>query len=385
MTSSEEFVFELCKKSFLPFWSYPCPLGKKGKELCDILIVCQNIVIIISIKDIKVSNNENEEIQYERWKKKAIVSSVDQIYGAERFLETVTEVTLKDKKIKIELPSFENRKIFRIAIAFGGGNRFPLETGEYGKGFVHVFDEESTLTVINELDTIVDFVAYLKAKERFLNKKRILVPREIDFLALYLQTSLEFDFNPDMVVLDNNMWEAYIATVEYKNWQKETLQSYIWDEMVMMLYQRHIKEDNDNSHRDLEIATRLIALEPRINRIELGMLLLDGISRNIRARMVKATPESNHSYVFLKIDCKNWNYRSSELQIRCMIARKENPNADKVVGIAYGRSPEDENMFDIVYFDIPELTKEIDDKIEIAKRELGYFKSPQITNSKELR
>ena len=44
MTPSEKFVSELCEKSFLPFWSFASPLGKKNKELCDVLVVCNNTI-----------------------------------------------------------------------------------------------------------------------------------------------------------------------------------------------------------------------------------------------------------------------------------------------------------------------------------------------------
>lgn len=71
MTPSEKYVSKLCEKSFLPFWSFPSPLGKKRKELCDVLVVCGNDIIIISIKDIKVSEHPDETIQYERWQKKS--------------------------------------------------------------------------------------------------------------------------------------------------------------------------------------------------------------------------------------------------------------------------------------------------------------------------
>jgi len=65
MTTSEKYVSELCEKSFLPFWSYPNPIGKNNKELCDILIVCGDIIIIISVKDIKVSNHVDDIVNYE--------------------------------------------------------------------------------------------------------------------------------------------------------------------------------------------------------------------------------------------------------------------------------------------------------------------------------
>jgi hypothetical protein len=386
MTQSEKFVSELCEKSFLPFWSFPSPLGKKGNELCDVLIICENIIIIISIKDIKITDHIDEGVQYERWQKKAIQSSVDQIYGAERFLKTVNEITLNDKITKIQLPNETDRELFRIAIAFGGQNKFPLETGEFGGGFVHVFDEESTFTVLNELDTITDFVKYLKAKEKLLLNRTIFVPREIDFLALYIGTSFEFDGNPDTVMLDEGLWEHYIESEDYKYWKREIKQSYVWDEIVATLFEIHIKEKKNNSSRpDLERATRLISLEPRINRIELGMMLIDAIKKKLKARMLKALPGSDHSYVFMPLSPKNWKHKEKELELRCLVSRSENRHTKKVIGLAIGRSPENENIFDIVYFDIPELTSEMIEKIESIKQELGFFKNPIIGQSKDMR
>ena len=261
MTPSEKFVSELCEKSFLPFWSFASPLGKKNKELCDVLVVCNNTIVIISIKDIKVSEHTDENIQYERWQKKAILGSIDQISGAERFLKTVSEITLSDKITKIQLPPHSDREIFRIAIAFGGKNEFPLDNGNFGNGFVHVFDEPSTFTVLKELDTITDFVNYLKAKEDFLSNKIVSVPREIDFLALYLTTELKFDFVPDSVILDDGMWEEYIESEEYKYWQREIPLSFICDEIVSHLHKIHIiDKGNSEMMSDLERATRIITL-----------------------------------------------------------------------------------------------------------------------------
>jgi hypothetical protein len=386
MTPSEKFVSELCEKSFLPFWSFASPLGKKDKELCDVLVVCNNTIVIISIKDIKVSEHSDENIQYERWQKKAILGSIDQINGAERFLKTVNEITLSDKITKIQLPPHSDREIFRIAIAFGGKNEFPLDNGNFGNGFVHVFDEPSTFTVLKELDTITDFVNYLKAKENFLSNKIVSVPREIDFLALYLTTELKFDFVPDSVILDDGMWEEYIESEEYKYWQREIPQSFIWDEIVSHLHKIHIVDKgNSEMMSDLERATRIITLEPRINRIELGMTFIDAIQKKLKGRMLPPYKDSDHSYVFMPLSPKNWENKEKELQLRCLIARMENKNAPKVIGIAIGESPEKEHIFDIAYFDIPELNDEMLEKIAEAKEELGYFKNPVISRSKDMR
>lgn len=386
MTPSEKFVSELCKKSFLPFWSFLSPLGKKNNELCDVLVVCGNSIIIISIKDIQVTSHSDENIQFERWRKKAILSSIDQIYGAESFIKKVNEIILSDKITKIKLPKHTDREIFRIAIAFGGKNDYPLNSGSFGGGFVHVFDEQSTFTVLNELDTITDFVNYLKAKEKFLSNKIVSVSREVDFLAFYIDTSLELDFAPNYIVLENGLWEDYIESDEYKDWQEEIQQSYIWDEIVSHLHKIHILEKgNSEMMSDLEIATRIITMEPRINRIELGMVFIDTVKKKLRGRMIQPIKDSDHSYVIMPLSNKNWEGKEKELQLRCLIARKENINTPKVIGIAIGKSPQNEHIFDIAYFDIPELNDEMLEKIEFAKQELGYFKNPIISRSKDMR
>lgn len=319
-------------------------------------------------------------------KKKAISSSIDQIYGAERFLQTVDEIIIKDRKTIVKLPTKEERSIYRIAIAFGRKENFPLETGDFGNGFVHVFDEESTSTVLNELDTFPDFINYLKAKEKLLAGRKIIIPKEVDFLALYIQTSLEFEINPDYVVIDNDLWFKYIKSNEYKEWQKEIQQSYIWDKLVTQLYKIHIEGKSGIANREeLEIATRIINLESRINRIELGMLLHDALqNKKMKARMVRI-PDGSYTYVLMPLSDKNWNGKESELQLRCAIARCYNPTATKVIGLAIGESPEGEFMFDIAYLNIPELNDEFIRRVEDAKNELGFFKNPVISNSKDMR
>ena len=61
----------------------------------------------------------------------------------------------------------------------------------------------------------------------------------------------------------------------------------------------------------------------------------------------------------MSLSSKNWQSNEKELQLRCLIARMENKNPPKVIGIAIGESPEKEHIFNIAYFDIPELNDEM--------------------------
>lgn len=386
MTPSERYVASLCQKSFLPFWNFPNPVGKKNKELCDVLVVCGNYVIIISVKDIRMSNHSDENVRYERWVKKAIEDSAKQIYGAERFLKTVNEVYAKNRTNKISLPPKNERIIFRIAIAFGSDNTLPLPYGDFSQGFVHVFDEESTSILLSELDTITDFTKYLTDKVQFLKGKYFSMPKESDFLAFYIQTGLDIDEKVDSIVSDGGLWDSYIESDEYAEWQELLPQSNIWDYMITQLHHYHISEETTDERRnEFEEAVRVINQESRINRIELGGILDNAIERKLSARMLRPLKDANHCYVFMPLTSKNWEGKEKELELRCIVARMENPNVERVIGIAFGNNGDGQDIYDICAHYIPEMTKEFVARAKEVRDELGYFKNPTISNSKEYR
>lgn len=382
MTPSEKYVSELCGKSFLPFWSFPNPIGKKNKELCDVLVICENIIIIISVKDIKVSNNSDEEINYERWVKKSITDSVKQIYGAERYISFTDEILLKDRKTKIKLPEKSNRVIYRIAIAFGGKPNYSLPNGEFGNGYVSVFDETSTSIILNELDTITDFTDYLSKKEAFLPK--VVAPSETDFLALYLQTDgLNINNVPKNIIFcENDDWKNYVETTKYKRWKEATIVSYIWDFMIQLLFDFHNDyKILDKTRQETEQAIRLINIETRTNRIILGNLLSNAIKEKVRARMLQPLEKSNHSYVFMPIDGRVWNEEvEGELILRCDVARFTFPKIQKVVGIAFGNDINKKFRFNICMIDIPEIDADFVQHVNKIQNELGFFKNTKTRN-----
>lgn len=386
MTPSESYVAGLCEKSFLPFSSFASPLGKKGKELCDVLIVCGNTIILISVKDISLSMHNDRAIVYERWVNQAVHDSVKQIYGAERYLENVDEVLLKGKKSRIKLPKKNDRIIHRIAIAFGSDKDFPLPTGDFGRSYVSVFDEKSTFTILDELDTITDFTNYLIAKEEFEKEKTILIPTEVDFLAFYLLTGLHLDIPTDAVISGEGLWDEYISGKDYAEWKEDIVVSYIWDFMIQQLHRLHINDHTPNARREeLEEAIRTINLEPRLNRIELGSMLESAINDKVQARMLRPLKGSKHAYVFMPLTEKNWDEKEGELELRCMVARHENPTAEKIIGISIGSNGNGDSCFDIFTLVMPEMNETFVKSVKKIKHELGYFTNPRISNGRSLR
>ena len=121
LNETERLVFELCTKSFLSLWSYANPQGKTtGKELCDILVVCEPDIIIFSVKEVAFAEEGDDKVNQARWFKRAIEDSVKQIYGAERWLSSASHVIWKDGTRGLSLPEASGRRVHRVAVALGG-------------------------------------------------------------------------------------------------------------------------------------------------------------------------------------------------------------------------------------------------------------------------
>jgi len=70
---SEERLYDMCLKTFLRMWCYPSPCQADGTELCDVLAVFGNHVILFSDKNggdttgILSKNNKDEDVIWKRW------------------------------------------------------------------------------------------------------------------------------------------------------------------------------------------------------------------------------------------------------------------------------------------------------------------------------
>lgn len=239
MTRSEQLVYELSKNAFLPLWTYPNPQGKdSSKELCDVLVVCQPDIIIISVKDSELKTDGDLEVQRKRWYRYAVEGSIDQIHGAQRRLSTLQDVTTNDGGKPVELGETSQRRIHRVAVAIGSDGKVPLESRDFGKGFVDVFDDAIIFLLLQALDTITDLVEYLSARERlFLEGTSSVVGSETDLLASYLWNNRSFDSlmkqSADVLVI-SGLWSEFANSEEYSAKTNADVPSYIWDRLITL-------------------------------------------------------------------------------------------------------------------------------------------------------
>ncbi len=378
---AEEFVCEVCKHTFLSLWSHPNPLGKSGKELCDVLIVCEPHIIIFSVKEIKVSDSGSLIIDWKRWNRKAVEESSKQIYGAERWLKASTHVIKKDGTQGLALPKKEDQIIHRVVVALGGKNKVPIIYGDFGRGFIHVFDEISFNIILHEQDTITDFIRYLSAKES-LYQSGIDTPflaGEENLLALYIHRGMTFPSDINKIIISEDAWNTLINKPEYKVRKEQDKVSYLWDKLIDDI--GHQIEAGTlalkNAEGNGELILRTMAREDRFGRRILGKSFAEFIhlsaENKIRARMVTSPTEV--LYVFLAVPPSvKRKYRLAELATRCFIARGLNQQIKIVIGIATEQyQPRIEHSFDLYYLYKPDWTEKDQATMELIQKESGFF------------
>lgn len=279
ITDAEKYLNELSEKTFLSLWSYPnlyTDQNKKnetsvGKELCDLLVIFENHIIIFSDKNCnfndipsgKLSDKELD-IKWKRWYKKSIEKSAGQIYKAEDWIRNHSDRIFLDDKCKKRFPfDIANKKdviIHRIVVTHSIADICKKYTGnKYGsffidsniigseqefsigyineyKKFVHILNDFSLNLLMKELDTAPDFINYLTRKEDLFQNVDIIALGEEDMLAQYLSTTddkgIHDFFNKDsfnkdffnkddrkhnLIIFESGAWENINNNPQYLN------------------------------------------------------------------------------------------------------------------------------------------------------------------------
>ena len=379
MTRTEELVFNLCKKTFLSLWSFPNPERKKNKELCDILVVCEPDIIIFSIKEINIKESSDYQTDVDRWLTKAIDASVKQIYGAERFLNNADSFLLCGSDTSMDLPIAKNRRIHRVAVCFGRGDKFPINYGDFGKGFIHVFDEKSVQIVLNELDTIKDFLNYLNAKEKLVQSMRFpLTYGEEDMLAFYISNGFSFPKYGDLLIFEDDLYKGLKNDKSYQNVLSDLKDSYIWDKLIKELITDFNTGNlnNDVTRNEIELTIRQMAREDRNSRKVLGEQFINFIGVNddpkAAARVIRSNENRDVVYLYLLGDYNNRDQRIKELHLRAFVLRAIY-DCKIIVGIATEKYNSKGHSLDFSYSYYPDFSDDLKKEAINIATELGYF------------
>ena len=363
LNRSEQFVFDVCQKSFLSMWSYVNPQGKRpGKELCDILVICDPHVIVISVKECEFKGAEFADTPIEltifdngdadkrpspyevacaRWTRNAVDESIKQVTGAVRILDKASGVLQKNGTPCLPLPPIERRVYHRIAIAIGGKEFVPLTSNVEDGVMVNVWDEVTFGHLLRYLDTISDFTDYLQSKMRFFaSRKRLslVTEGEEDLLAFFLHQNNSFPKEADFISIEGGYWQEFLRSKDYKRKVQADKVSYIWDHLIETVTSGGCVPEFTKSvgEMNVEQALRTMAKESRYDRRNLSKSLqefLQSAKKGVsRARLCRA--QSLTIYVFFVYDRDStMDERQGELYCRCFSSISAVPDAHTVVGI----------------------------------------------------
>lgn len=411
LTASEKILAELCDASFLRLWSYPNLFKKPGKELCDLLVVFGDDVIIFSDKSCAFPKNGNLTLDWVRWYRRSITDSVHQLAQAERWLRSYPDRVFLDAtcttKLPLELPSSSSMRIHHVCIALGATERAEEETGrralkistckreerfaigkiQEANGWVHVFDETNLPLLLRELSTSTDFLEYLRNKEDLFNTGHFgYAESELDLLAYFLWNGRKFPIPAERFKLDPGLWKKVEADAQFLAGREENKISHFWDRLVEYFTDHYLNETletgNDIPIQDYERAIRTMAAESRFQRRVLTKAILERaeLAKNgyVGSILPSLRPETH--YVLLigpgdegKDHASYRKARSEQLYARCIASKAAQPTTRFIVGLGLDASGVKGSSEDLIFLDTTDWTEQRLAEAEKLRQELGYF------------
>lgn len=365
---AEEIVHQLAQKSFLTDWCFLNPKFPDCKELCDLFVVFDDIALIFQIKDLKLHENG-------KYKKSEVEKNLKQIEGARRKLfELKTPIELENIKRREESFDPQNiKEVFLISVLMGEGEYYYSNIEEVKNRKVHTFTRNTIQIILNELDTITDFVTYLREKERFFSQPRSILSlgEEEELLAFYLSNQRSFQRleKNDFLVIEDGCWADLQRKPEFKRRKKEDEISYLWDYLID---QTHMTDSEE-----YEKVARELARSDRFQRRYLSKCLLDAKSmahsKKLRRRMIEG---DGVTYCFFFND--DTSNRIPQLAASCFVARSIAKKHSKVIGIATEEKIQKGASYEFCLIDIPEWTEKLQKEAEELQEEGDIFKKPNM-------
>ena len=371
--NAEKVVHELALKTFLTDWCYLNPLLPSGRELCDLLVVFDEVAIIWQIKDLKLDT-------YGRHNKSEIEKNLRQLSGARRVLfDLKTPVELQNpRRTKKLLDPATIKEVYLVSVLLGQAEEEFNFVESIRNHTVHVFAGDFTQIVLDELDTIADFAAYLREKETFLAQDRNIniLGGEEDLLGCYLANNRSFATlsEGDYIILDQGFWSRVQSSQEYKAKKKEDEISYIWDNIINRVHEGSAK---------YEIVARELARPNRFHRRHLSKVYADAHIRAYESNKYdlfrRVLDGDGTTYCFLFADGgETRNKRIRMLEAICRIARGMLKKNSKVLGIATEKKICPECSYDFCFLHIPVWTKQNQIDVERLQKETSIFLNPII-------
>jgi hypothetical protein len=427
VTDSERFLKRLCDRTFLSLWSHAGVFHDKalGQEVCDLLVIFENHILIFSDKACEFPDTGNAEVDWKRWFRRAITRSTKQVRGAERWIRKFPDRlfldTLCTVPFPLEVPDLASANFHRVIVAHGATNRCrdelggrgsliiapdvigderPFHTGniDSGQGYIHVLDDVSLEIVMGELDTITDFVDYLSSKEQLILGGNLqLAAGEENLLAHFLFPIEGKDKNQFVLPADGSrlaiadgLWNEFDVDPYRIQRRQDNEVSYFWDHII----ETFSKQSAENrlyysTHPGIygvAATFRIPARETRTRRRMLSIALSELVADNpppgfAQRRIVQSEERPGICYAFLLVSRNSTEQTPNEyrharqvfLNMFCEAVKIQFPDTEDIIGIATELERYGPRSFDVVYRDARIFTEEERERAEAFIADMKLF------------
>lgn len=419
-TETERILAELGSKTFFEPWSYPNLFKKKADELCDLLVVFENTVIIFSDKSCEYPCGPDAELNWNRWYRRSVVESVKQIRRAEGWLRKFPDNIYFDPKcehqVSIRLPRGDSINVIRICVTLNGpslGRSFtptaapgiptipPPSIGpaDDKRGWIHVVDGNDLVPLFNELSTIQDFISYFITKEQAICEGRLwYAASELDLLAYYIYNNRTLPSSRFGLCLPWPLWRSLTERPEHRRRRALDARSLIWDELLGRLFSNYynssLEVGSDLDFASFEAMTRMMSRESRFARRCLSRWIYEAViavaeshgrsSGPVSAARAIVSEHGDLVYVLLVTPgstraehAEHRRVRRQELQLRCFAAKWRFPTQRYFLGIALDASNGRGGSEDFILLDLAVVTEDEIRTFQTMANELEFFVSPQ--------
>lgn len=411
-TATEDILQELAFQSFLSLWSYPNIFrdqhnGKsvEGKEITDLAVIFENNLLLFSDKKCLLKLDKGKEIGWGRWYKDAIIESAKQCKGAYRWIKNFPDRIFLDKtcnqRIPIELPKEPDVKLILIS---NGSNiesiedeslSFKIHKNKEDKEFLsvssyidgifyHIFNEHTLKYVVENFDTITDFLDYLNFREEYIDNL------SEESYVLEEEIALEYGQRPETIIKNFGVFGDRIDFILESNQNLSLLLeiSYGYDKIIEhfteYIGQYKTQFDVDESKFGVEKGLRKMAALRRTHRAYISDFIAPFLADNTvtgdyDVRTIIKQGILLPAFVILKAINKHneddliYRQRRLEILMAYMHAAKlKDASVGEVIGIAIDMPGNIRYSEDFVAFDLANWTPSRSERKHL--RRIGVIK-----------
>jgi hypothetical protein len=384
-----------------------------GKELCDVLVVFGDSVVLFSDKSCGFPDTDNEQLDWERWYRRCVKASRRQLDGAERWIRQFPNRLFLDRRctvpLPVTLPPADRMRVYKVAVALGAEAHCQKYWGDPTGGFSHVLpiiptqnapgdreDPPSAFTIpliqadgriihvvdgvtlpimLLELDTAPDFIEYLKMKEQLINSRQLaFVEGEENLVGLFLGVRARLSdmlnaSETNCVGVTKGIYADIVQRGDYRGYVEQNKVSYFWDFLIanhaLCVVEGTLFEGSPVTVMENEAILRMLAVEPRVRRRMLAKAFLQLIDKNprkgISSRSVRLAGDT--MYVFqispFSRDVQSRKQRQEFLLQYCFLTAWRNQDVKRIVGICTEGTDPRTDGYDVAFTEVDEWTSDL--------------------------